>query len=160
MLRSTLKGMESIQPMRKVFSRTVCDAVWFTYIAEMAKALENRGQVASIWYLLRVDEATFNKFQKANPFDVSDLSDICNKLKIVRDKSHFHVDRDLTTNDSFHQASIPWGRLEALVDYLYGYLTYLRTVDLGLTGLTDYGYSEADAAEATQVLERSSIRAI
>ncbi len=160
MLRSTLKGIESVQPRRKVFSQMVCEAVWFTYIAGIVKALEKREQVASVWYLLRVDEAKFKAFQRINPFDISDLMEICNRLKIVRDKSHFHIDRDLATNAAFHEASIPWERLEALVDYLYEYLTYLRTVDLGLTGLTDHGYTEADAAEATQVVESSTARAI
>ena len=160
MLRSTLKGMDSVQPRRKVFSNTVIEAVWFTYIAVMAKALENRAQVASIWYLLRVDETTFNRFVKSNQFDTSDLLEICEKLKIVRDKSHFHVDRDFTTNDAFREASIPWSRLEAVVDNLYEYLTHLRTVDLGLTGLTDHGYSETDAVIATIAIEESGSGAI
>lgn len=158
MLRSTLKGMGTVQPRRKVFSNEVYESVWFTYIACLAKALEDRKQVASIWYLLRTDERCFKRFQRSNPFDVNDLSDVCDRLRIVRDRSHFHIDRDSTTGSSFQEASVPWNRLEELTDYLYEYLTYLRTVDLGLTGLTDRGYTEADAAAAILAVEASETR--
>jgi hypothetical protein len=159
MLRATLKGMGQV-PRCKVFSHEIYESVWFTYIACMAKSLENRAQVASIWYLLRVDERCFRQFLRDYPFDVSDLPDVCVRLQIVRDQSHFHIDRDLTTSDSFRKASLPWDRLEEIVDYLYRYLTHLRTADLGLTGLTDHGYTEADAAAATLAVEASETRAI
>jgi hypothetical protein len=159
-LRSTLKGMDSVRPRRKVFSDEVYECVRFTYIACMAKAFENRKQVASIWYLLEVDARSFKRFQKSDPFDVSDLPDVCDRLRIVRDRSHFHIDRDSTTSSAFREASVPWPRLEELTDYMYRYLTYLRTVDLGLTGLTDFGYTEDDAAAAVLAVEASDTRAL
>lgn len=95
---------------------------------------------------------------KNNYIEINELNIICEKIKTVRDKSHFHIDRNLNTNEAFSKASAPWERVEFIIDVLCDYLNHIRTKELGVTALTDHGFNSTDAVLATIAIEQSETR--
>lgn len=159
-LRSTLNGMGSVHPKTKVFTLTVYNAVWFAYIASIAKAFEKNSQVVSIWYVRKFDEKSFDSFLKDKNIEINELNSICEKIKIIRDQSHFHIDRNLNINEVFSKASVPWNRVDFIIDALCDYLSHIRINELGVTALTDHGFNSTDAVLATISIEQSETRSL
>ena len=69
------------------------DALFNDMVAHMIKVLDQNSQSTTFWYIFRCRSKEVKEFIKRENIDFMSIYDIAEKLKIVRDKTHFHIDK-------------------------------------------------------------------
>src|SRR3990170_3943715 len=92
--RRALVGMEAADSHHTVdFFRLAYDALFNDMIAHAIKVFDRHKDSTAFWYIYRFSEEEINKYIKKKGFDLNNLDIVADKLKIIRDKTHFHIDR-------------------------------------------------------------------
>jgi hypothetical protein len=89
-----LKAMEAHGGISSNEAKGTYFALFNDYLSHCIKVLEDRGGAASFWYIYRTNQGPLDKAAKELNIDVAELQGMSEKLKHVRDKTHFHIDRD------------------------------------------------------------------
>lgn len=95
------------------------------------KVLDKHKDVASFYYIYRSNpKAVLAELKKCN-LTLSDVDQLTAKLKIVRDKTHFHIDRDavFAPNATWEQANITGTFFNHVVDRLWTVLNSLYSLE-------------------------------
>ncbi len=74
------------------FFRYAYLAIWRDYISSGMKILDQHPDCISFWYLYKIKKDIIDEFSKKDNFDLSRITTIATRLKIVRDQAHFHLD--------------------------------------------------------------------
>ena len=90
--RDTLNAMEEADGISHLLLKIIYIAIHNDYMARCMKVFE-RGEAASFWYIYRTNPQPIDARAKQMGFSVSDFEQIACKLKHIRDKTHFHIDR-------------------------------------------------------------------
>jgi hypothetical protein len=61
---------------------------------------DHSGQSASFWYVVRTDEAVAKRAAKAGDVSLDEIRRLSEPFKHIRDKTHFHIDRDAVLDPS------------------------------------------------------------
>lgn len=68
-------------------------ALYNDMIAHAIRVLDEHRDAMSFWYVLRCNEAAVKRNAKIANLDVEELRVLSSKLRLVREKTHFHIDR-------------------------------------------------------------------
>jgi hypothetical protein len=152
--RTTLLGIESVHDASHYFLYSAYNGLFNDYIAHCIKVFEQGTRHASFWYIYKTNEKRVNDFVIANKIDLSALNAVSGKLKLIRDKTHFHIDSDgvLDTKKIWAEAGLTGAELAATVDNAWKILTHLQQL-LGLREICLPSYTVVDAAAAAKRVE-------
>lgn len=95
------------------FFRIAEHALFNDLIAHAIKVFDTHKQAASFWYIKRVDSAALELEAKNSCVKLEDLKEVSEKLKHIRDKTHFHIDKEAVSNPK-----LVWSLAEITGDYL------------------------------------------
>ncbi|RLG44328.1 MAG: hypothetical protein DRN81_04790 [Thermoproteota archaeon] len=131
------------------FIRIAYDALFNDMIAHVIKVLEDRSDVASFWYIKRCKEREVSYFVQNNGINLSKLEVIKDALKHIRDKTHFHIDRDAVKNLSeiWKEAALTRKQLVSAIEDVYSILDYLYQLEFG----EHFPLPEYDGSDATSI---------
>jgi hypothetical protein len=82
------------------FFAIVNQALFNDMIAGAIRIFDDHKDVASLWYVIRCHDAAARKAARDCGIDIDELKAITPRLRHVRDKTHFHIDRKAVTNPS------------------------------------------------------------
>ena len=153
--RTSLQGIEQAKPVYHYFLHSTYTALFNDYFAHCIKVFDLSRGAASFWYIYRTNEKRVKDFARASAIDLSELETVAQKLKHIRDKTHFHIDSDgvLDPKEIWTQADITGKRLALAVDAVWKILTHLQQLlDLPEVGLPNYTIKSAK--EAADRVER------
>ncbi len=149
LIRETLLGLSRHKRTARVFTRVVHEALRNDYISHAIKVFEQGAQCASFWYIYRTDPRIIDKYARRSGYPISDLQAVSDKLKIIRNGTHFHIDRDgvLNPKQIWSVASLTGKQLSAAIDFAWGALSEVQRAAGGaVPELLDYTAEHALAA--------------
>jgi len=76
------------------FFRLAAHALYNDMISHMLKVFERGSQAASFWYVVQTNEALAKRVAKENDVSLEEIRSLSEPFKLLRDKTHFHIDRD------------------------------------------------------------------
>jgi hypothetical protein len=91
-----------------------------SYDAVAIKILDRHSKAASFWYILRQKEQEIRSFCGARAISLSEIETVSDKLKGIRDRTHFHIDRrDVFDPEAvWRRAGLKHSRFTAVLDSL------------------------------------------
>lgn len=144
--RRAMLGLEQAGTYHSMdFVRLSYDALFNDYIAHAIKVLEN-SNVSSFWYLKRCKRVEVANFCKHKGIDLRKLKQISDSLKIIRNKTHFHIDRDYVKNCAlaWKEESLKGSYLSKAIDDVWLIVRFLYQKHFGKEfHLPDYDGSDA-----------------
>src|SRR5437773_1886848 len=75
-------------------------ALYNDMIASAIRIFDDHKEAASLWYIIRCNVPAAQKAAKACGIDIDEIKRIVPKLRHIRDKAHFHIDRRTVENPS------------------------------------------------------------
>jgi len=104
------------------------NALFNDMIAHAIKVLDKNKNSATFWYILKTDETRAKTLKIYSEEKLQELHNLTKKLKLVRDKTHFHIDREsvLDSSSVWKDADISGNELSAGLEYLFEFLLELR----------------------------------
>lgn len=129
LIRATLLGIEKHRYTTKVFIRIVQDALENDYTSHAIKVFEQSRKAASFWYLYRTDQKPIDRYARKLGYRLSELQSISDKLKVIRNGTHFHIDASgvLDAKAIWAQAGLTGKQLAAAIDFAWGALGSIQT---------------------------------
>ena len=115
--RRALIGLHSAESAHGLdFFCVAAHALYNDLIAHAARLFDRHPDAASFWYVVRCDEASARTQAEAKGVDLGNLEVLSQKLKGVRDKTLFHIDKEAVSNPK-----LVWSSAEITGDSLgYG----------------------------------------
>ena len=128
LIRATLLGIEKHGRTAKVFTRVVDDALHNDHMSHAIKVFEQSSKSASFWYLYRTDPTPKDKFAKKVGYDMNNLQVVSDKLKAIRNGSHFHIDKTgvLDPDVVWSGAALTGKELGAAIDFVWAALSAIQ----------------------------------
>ena len=135
-------------------------ALFNDMISHIIKVLDSDVRSASFWYILRVGRKTIESCNSYSEEKIKFLENLNPKLKIVRDKTHFHIDEDgvLSPENIWSKAGITGNELGRGIDYLFDVLLEMRNKVLG--GSLSRGNFIYEGEDVFKLLELARINGI
>ena len=97
--RRALIGLHSADSSHGLdFFRVVAHALYNDLIAHAARVFDRHPDVASFWYVVRCDEGSARAQASTLGVNLDELGVLADKLKLVRDKTLFHIDKEAVKN--------------------------------------------------------------
>lgn len=93
LIYTTIKGIEESGKIEFLFLKLVYNSLLNDYITKCIKVFENGLKVSSFWYIHRCNEKRLTEIARLNNIEISKFSDVASKLKKLRNKVHFHLDK-------------------------------------------------------------------
>ena len=117
------------------FFNIVEKALFNDMIAHAIKALDidKSGDSTPFWYLLEKDEEVVKKLESYSEEKIDFLRKIASKLKIIRDRTHFHIDKKgvLDPQKIWEKADIKGAELKEALETLFYILNDLHQAVFG-----------------------------
>lgn len=103
-------------------------ALFNDYIAHCIKVFERSSGAASFWYVYETNQKPINAFASKNGIDLDIFERLTPKLKHVRDKTHFHIDREgvLDPKAVWRESDLNGKELAKAVDGMWALLNAAR----------------------------------
>lgn len=124
-------------------------ALFNDMVANAIRVFDDHKDVSSLWYIIRCNEGIAKKAATACGINIEKLRAIVPKLRHIRDKTHFHIDRKAVEapKDVWKDAGVSGNEL---TDALYGAATLLAHIKKETFGgeiekLTPYDGSDVQA---------------
>jgi hypothetical protein len=92
--RRAMVAMESVGGISNGYLKVIYYALFNDYIAHCIKVFERSSGAASFWYIYDTNQKPINEFARKNGIDIAKFESLTESLKHVRDKTHFHIDRE------------------------------------------------------------------
>ena len=120
-------------------------------VAHTMKILDRHRDSTSFWYVFAQREQDIRAFCTTESIALSEIEWLSNKLKDIRDRTHFHIDRREIFNPDtvWQRAGINNARFTAILESLWKILDYLYTAEYG----ESFGAPEYDASDVGLILE-------
>lgn len=96
-------------------------------LSRIIRVLDRNPKSATFWRLRKQKKRKIESYAKANAIDLGEIEDLADKLKIIRDKVHFHIDWQEVPNfqKPFRDANISEQVFDRVLDNLSSILSYL-----------------------------------
>ena len=145
--RRALIGLHSADSSHGLdFFRVAAHALYNDLTAHAARVFDRHPDAASFWYVIRCDEATARAQASTLGVDLDALGVLADKLKGIRDKTLFHIDKKAVENPKlvWSSAEIKGGVLGSGLDEAFRVLAglYLKRSGVART-IPDYDGSDA-----------------
>lgn len=126
--RTTLLGLEDAGGISHLFLKLAYLALFNDYIAHCIKVFERGKQAASFWYIYRTNQKPIDACARRQKISIQALEKVSEKLKHIRDKTHFHIDETgvLDPKSVWRYASLSGKELSVAVDAAWCLLTDLQ----------------------------------
>ena len=126
--RTAIQGIERLRGVTEPFLQISYLALFNDYIAHCIKVFETREQAASFWYVYRTNQAPIDAFVRKNGIGLESMRAVSVKLKKVRDKTHFHIDKTgvLDSKAVWRVAGLTGEQLAMTVDFAWAILADLQ----------------------------------
>ncbi len=148
--RRAMVGLEKARTHHTMdFIRIAYDAMFNDMIAHAIKIFEDNSRVASFWYIKMCKEMEVANFTSQNKIDISKLEKTRDSLKHIRDRTHFHIDKDAVKDPRaiWDEAAIKGRALAESIDIAWQILDHLYVLDTG-----DHFYiPKYSGADATKI---------
>ncbi len=127
--RRAMVAMESAGGISNIHLKVIYFALFNDYIARCIKVFERSKGAASFWYIYDTNQKPINEFAGKNHIDLAVFEWLTPKLKHVRDKTHFHIDREgvLDPHAVWREADVNGKELATAVDHMWALLNAART---------------------------------
>jgi hypothetical protein len=111
----------------KVFTRVIRDALHNDYLSHAIKVFDKSSKAASFWYLYRTNRCPIDNYAKQVGYEIGNLQIVTDKLKAIRNGSHFHIDKRgvLDPKAIWTGAALTGKELGAAIDFVW---EALRTI--------------------------------
>lgn len=132
-MRNAINALVNAQPdFGNSFFRYAYMALFNDMMTHAMRILDRHRDTTSLWYLIRCNESQVHSALKAAELPKEWITDLAEKLKQVRDKTHFHIDRNdvFAPDDVWSRANITGDDLNRVFDRLWDALNRLyKTVN-------------------------------
>ena len=122
-------------------------ALFNDYVAHCCKAFEHRSdRVATFWTIREQSDGWVDEIARREDFDMASIEAVSIKLKSIRDKTHFHIDRTgmLDARSVWRQAGLKGSDLAFAVRGAWRLLTVLQR-ERGLPEMGSPNFNSSDA---------------
>jgi hypothetical protein len=126
--RRAMVAMEAVGGITDDILKVIYYALFNDYISHCIKVFERSSGAASFWYVYDTNQKPINQYARKHHIDIGAFEPLVEKLKHVRDKTHFHIDRDavLNSNVVWREAGLNGQELAAAVDNAWELLNALQ----------------------------------
>src|SRR5690606_8623654 len=83
---------QDIAYVRMSFFVVAAHALYNDTFSHAIRVLDEHEQALAFWYILRSNESVVKRAAKNSGLDLDELKKLSTKLRIVRDKTQFHID--------------------------------------------------------------------
>lgn len=121
-------AVESIGSVTNFILKVLYYALFNDYISHCIKVFERSSGAASFWYIYETNQKPLNAYAKEHGIDISAFQVLTEKLAHVRNKTHFHIDREavLDPQAAWREADINGANLASAVDAVWALLNDLQ----------------------------------
>jgi hypothetical protein len=149
--RRALIGLESARSKHGLdFFRLAYNALFNDMIRRAIKVLDKNQESATFWYINRCDSKTVRSIIKAKSYDLNFLEVVANKLKLIRDKKHFHIDKNgvLDPKSVWKKADLKGKDFGRALEELFDILKCLYNIRFS----KEFPLPEYSGSDATQLI--------
>lgn len=149
--------MEEAEGLTHVVLKVIYIAIYNDYIARCIKVFED-GKADSFRYIYRTDPKPLDDYAKQLGFSIGDLEPIAKKLKHIRNKTHFHIDRAGARNPKsiWKSANLNGDELSGAVNDTWSMLNHLQ-VTLGRSARSCPELDTALITSMTRLVEQGRL---
>lgn len=152
----TLLGFKDAQPLTSHFLQVCYGALYDAYVGHAIRVFE-RGRVASFWYLYRCHQGRIDELAGAHGVDLKRLEAVSDRLKIIRDGTQFHIDKDAVQEPAavWRAAGVVADDLIYALDSIWSVLNELQQeVDISRSVCIPVTYDRSYVARIVAGVER------
>lgn len=150
--RRAMVGMETADSFHDWdFFRLSYVSIFNDMIAHAIKVFDGNKQSSTFWYLYQCEKAEVDSFAITNGIEITDLENLQKKLRIIRDKTHFHIDENgvLDPHKVWQEADITGEELAKGIDLTYDIIAHIFQKEFGYAPyLPDY-----DGSDVTEIIK-------
>jgi hypothetical protein len=149
-----LRGLETADTDHGIdFIRLSYWALFNDCFAHAMRVFDQHSDAASFWYLRRCEQGEVDKAATAVGLQIAELESLSSSLKLVRDKTHFHIDKKAVFDPKvvWRQANIDGLEFERLLRSAFETLNHLHRARWG----DDFWLPEYDGTDASAIAKFS-----
>ena len=149
--RKALIGLESTGSKHGLdFFKLSHLALYNDMTSRFVRVLDKDPASATFWYLRRSDQKNIDRFAKEKAYDLDKLNILADKLKKIRDKTLFHIDKKegLVPRDVWEEADISHREFGEALEHVFEILQYTRKIHSG----KELAMPEYDGSDATKLV--------
>jgi broad-specificity NMP kinase len=157
--RRAMVGMESAKTSHAVdFFRLAYDALFNDMVAHIIKATDRHRESASFWYVLRCDEKTVYSYMAYKGYDLRKMEITSDKLKMIRDMTHFHIDKKsvFSPQEVWKKAKLTGRELSEFMDTIWDILNHVHEKIFGKKFIFPT-YDGSDAAKILKLVKKEGL---
>ena len=126
--------------------------------AHAIKVLDQHRDTSSFWYIHRCREKTVGSALQKTGVSIAEVQELADKLKLVRDKTHFHIDKErvFAPEDVWKDAAIKSELFNKVIDGLWSVLNSLYIQHFAAT-FSQTIYDAKDIARIVEVVRTNGI---
>ena len=102
-------------------------------MAHIIKVMDTNKQSATFWAIYDQYKADIDSLWKQRGVYFIDIKLVASKLKLIRDKTHFHIDEKAVSKpkEVWTTADLTWAQLTATLDIIWETLLYVHYIHFG-----------------------------
>ena len=151
--RKALVGMEKAEHYHLGwdFFRVAYHGLYNDMIAHIIKVLDRDERSTTFWYIYNSYKEEIDICLAKTEESVSKIEAMACKLKDIRDKTHFHIDKKAVTNPKviWKQASIKGKDLASVVDIIWEVLNHVYKLRFG----AEFPIPDYTGEDATKIIK-------
>ena len=127
-MRNCLNALSRVAPETNWSFFSYCHIALFNDIfSHEIKVLDQHRDAASFWYLRNCEMKLMDILLQKHSLTIDEIAGLCEKLKIVRDKTHFHIDKKgvIDSENVWIEAGITGDYINTIIDKLWYILNEL-----------------------------------
>lgn len=127
-------------------------ALFNDMVAHMIKVLDQNSQSATFWYIFRYKSKEAKEFIKKEHINFMEIYDIAEKLKVVRDKTHFHIDKKGVKKPKliWSAADLTYDDLQKNMEAVYKILNHLHIKEF------DFEFSKPEIHDLQYIIQAAA----
>lgn len=131
-------------------------ALFNDMIANAIRVLDKHKDAASLWYIIKCNEAVSKKIANQLDINVENILLLSKKLRHIREKTHFHIDKDSVVQPKsvWKTADISGSEFVKLLDDVANYLAHIKKEMFGGELLVVTKYDALDVKQIVSAYEK------
>ena len=140
------------------FFRVAYYALSNDVIAHAIKILDRHPQTANFWYIFHQKELEIRSFFTSHSVPISEVEEVSDRLKDIRDRTHFHIDRRDVCDPGavWKRAGINHSRFTSILESLWLVLDRLYTAEYGQS-FGEPGYTGQDVEPILRAVKEAGV---
>lgn len=152
-------GIETADSSHSIdFFRLAYEAMFNDMIDHAIKVLDRNPQSTSFWYIYRCEQGRIDRYIRGKGYDLNRYQNMADKIKQIRDKTHFHIDKDAVCkpDDIWNVADIKGSELKQVIEELWDILRHIFKEKLNRE-FPIPSYNGHDATEIIRAAQKAGI---